>query len=435
MNLKNTFLRSTLLLTFAGILSRLLGFYYRIFLANTIGAEGIGIYQLIFPIYGLCFALCASGIETSVSKLTAEKYALGKQEEALGILKTAITITLTLALSCSLVLFQYAEPIAYFFLKESRCTTLLRLLALTIPLGTVQSCICGYYFGIHQATIPSFAQLVEQGFRIGFTILLYNIYKVNSLPISSILAVAGLVIGEFCSLLFTLTCFSFQKKIQWHLHTSHFFTYLREIYSLAAPLTISRISITFLAGFEATLIPTALRNYGMDSSLALSIYGILNGMALPFILFPNALTISLSIMLLPKISEFQISGQKDKLNTTIKKTFSYCLFLGIFSLLFFLIFGDFLGNLVFSNALAGNFITILAWLCPFLYLNTTLNGILNGLGRADLTFFNGVFSQILRIIFIIFLIPEIGIKGYLLGILTSQLFVTLSSTFALRKFF
>ena len=82
MNLKNAFLRGTLLLTLAGLISRFMGFFYRIFLANTIGAEGMGIYQLIFPIYSLCFSLCASGIETSVSKLTAAKCAVGKQEEA-----------------------------------------------------------------------------------------------------------------------------------------------------------------------------------------------------------------------------------------------------------------------------------------------------------------------------------------------------------------
>ena len=118
MNLKNSFLQGTLLLTFAAIISRLLGFFYRIFLANTIGAEGMGIYQLIFPIYGLCFSLCASGIETAVSKLTAEKYALKKPQEAAGILKTALLLTLALSLSCSLLLHQYAEIIAKYFLKE-----------------------------------------------------------------------------------------------------------------------------------------------------------------------------------------------------------------------------------------------------------------------------------------------------------------------------
>ena len=99
--MRQLLLRGTLLLTIAGILSRIMGFFYRIFLANTIGAEGLGIYQMIFPIYSVCFSLCASGIETATSKLVAAKYALKKEQDAFGILKTALFLTITLALCCS----------------------------------------------------------------------------------------------------------------------------------------------------------------------------------------------------------------------------------------------------------------------------------------------------------------------------------------------
>ena len=165
MNLNNAFLRGTLLLSLAGLISRIMGFFYRIFLANTIGAEGMGIYQLIFPIYGICFSLCASGIETSISKLTAAKQALGQPKEALNILKTGLILSLILSISCSLILTRYADFLAQFFLKDPRCASLLKILAFTIPLGTAQSCICGYYFGIRKAVIPSSAQLVEQAIR------------------------------------------------------------------------------------------------------------------------------------------------------------------------------------------------------------------------------------------------------------------------------
>jgi stage V sporulation protein B len=106
--MKNVILRGTLLLTIAGVISRIMGFFYRIFLANTIGAEGMGIYQLIFPVYSVCFSLCASGIETAISKLTAEKLAVGKPSNALGILKSGSLLTLSLSLICSFVVFHYA---------------------------------------------------------------------------------------------------------------------------------------------------------------------------------------------------------------------------------------------------------------------------------------------------------------------------------------
>ncbi len=433
MNLKNAFLRGTLLLTLAGLISRFMGFFYRIFLANTMGAEGMGIYQLIFPIYSLCFSLCASGTETSVSKLTAAKCAVGKQAEASGILKAGLFLTLTLSVSCSLLIFQYADILAEVFLKEPRCTELLKILAVTIPFGTTQSCICGYYFGVHKAGVPSAAQLIEQGLRIACVFLLYHICLTNGMAVSPAIAVMGLVFGEFCALLFTVTCFSFRPRARFSVPVIQMFSHLKEILSLATPLTVSRICINLLTSLEAAMIPAALRAYGMDSSAALSVYGILNGMALPFILFPNALTGSISIMLLPAVSEFQAGGHLERVKGTVKKTFTFCLLLGFACLLFFLLFGKFLGNFVFSSPLAGSFITVLAWICPFLYLNTTLTSVLNGLGKTGLTFFNGISGLFIRLGFIYFGVPHLGIHGYLFGLLASQLFVTCSSCFALHS--
>ena len=435
MNFKNAFIKGTLLLTFAGLFSRFMGFFYRIFLANTIGAEGMGIYQLIFPIYSVCFSLCASGIETAVSKLTSAKYACGNVKEVSGILKAGLFLTLTLSISCSLFIFYHAEHLANVFLKEPRCTELLKILAFTIPFGTTQSCICGYYFGIHKAAVPSFAQLIEQGVRILSVFLLYKIYTASHTPLTPVIAVLGMVFGEFFSLLFTITCFSFYQKKLPKLYTAKLFSHAREILTLSTPLTVSRICINLLASLEATLIPNALKSYGMNTASALSVYGTLTGMALPFILFPTAFTGSLSLMLLPKVSEFQASGQTYLLKDTTKKTFVFCFTLGFSCLAFFLLSGNFLGTFVFSSTLAGSFIQTLSWICPFLYLNTTLNSILNGLGRTDITFFTGICSIFLRIAFIFWGVPILGIQGYLWGLLVSQLFISVFSCTCLYRFF
>lgn len=432
MNLKNAFLRGTLFLTFAGLLSRIMGFFYRIFLAHTIGAEGMGIYQLIFPIYSLCFALCASGIETSVSKLTAAKFAVEKPGEAYGVLKTGLFLTLALAVSCSLLIFHYADFLAEIFLKEPKCAPLLKILAVTIPFGTTQSCICGYYLGIHRAGVPSAAQLIEQSFRIGCVFLLFHICQSNRIEVTPAIAVIGLVFGEFSSLLFTITCFSSHQKITFSTPKPQFFLHLKEILSLAAPLSASRICINLLASLEAAAIPAALRAYGMESSAALSVYGILNGMALPLILFPNALTGSISMMLLPAVAESQAGGHLGNLRRTIRNIFTFCLVMGCGCFLFFFLFGNFLGNFIFSNDLAGDFITVLSWICPFLYLNTTLTSVLNGLGKTGQTFFNGTAGLFIRIGFVFFGVPKLGIHGYLFGLLASQLFITCSSLLALR---
>ena len=83
--------------------------------------------------------------------------------------------------------------------------------------------------------------------------------------------------------------------------------------------------------------------------------------------------------------------------------------------------GRFLGNTLFGNALAGTFIVTLGWICPFLYLSSTLSSVLHGLGFPGLTFALNLLACGIRILFVLFSLPVYGIRGYLWGILLSQI--------------
>ena len=166
---------------------------------------------------------------------------------------------------------------------------------------------------------------------------------------------------------------------------------------------------------------------------ALSVYGVLTGMALPFILFPSAITNSLSVMLLPAVAEAQALGNGARIRRTIAMALRYSLYMGILCIGVFTIFGDSLGRIVFHNASAGDFITTLAWLCPFMYLATTMGSVLNGLGETRLTFVHNVLALLLRLAFVVFLIPRHGILAYLWGMLASELFLALLHMSALGK--
>ena len=71
--LKSKLAKGTIILTIAGFISRILGFFYRIWLSDQLGSELLGIYQMIFPISSVCYTIYASGIQTAISKLTAER--------------------------------------------------------------------------------------------------------------------------------------------------------------------------------------------------------------------------------------------------------------------------------------------------------------------------------------------------------------------------
>ena len=65
--------RGAAVLTAAGLITRIMGFFFRIFLSHAFGEENVGLYQLIFPVYALCLSVSTFGIQTAVSHMVAEK--------------------------------------------------------------------------------------------------------------------------------------------------------------------------------------------------------------------------------------------------------------------------------------------------------------------------------------------------------------------------
>lgn len=421
---KHPLIAGTLLLTLAGLLSRVIGFFYRIFLSHTIGAEGLGIYQLIFPIYALTFSFTVAGIQTAISKFVAEANARSKSSAAPGhftYLYAGLFLSLLLSGLCTLFLYLYAHPIAVHILEEERCTPLLQILAFTIPFGAIHSCINGYYYGLQKTSVPALSQLFEQIARVGGVYLMYRIALEQNRPISLNIAVWGLVIGEFASVLYCISFTRFQK------HCHRFSLATKQIFTMALPLTANRVLINMFQSVEAIMIPGKLREFGYESQEALSVYGVLTGMAMPMILFPSAITNSVSVMLLPAISEAHAKKDNFYIKNAIKKSCFYCITFGLACTLGFLLLGRPLGQIVYANRLAGTFMVILGWICPFLYLNTTLSSILNGLGKTSTTFLLNLIGSGIRIIFVMLFIPAFGIKAYLWGMLISHLTIALAA--------
>ena len=171
----------------------------------------------------------------------------------------------------------------------------------------------------------------------------------------------------------------------------------------------------------------------MTDSQALSVYGVLTGMAYPFILFPSAVINSMAVMLLPDMAQSQSAGDQERIDITTTRTITVSLYLGILCTGLFLFYGDAMGERLFSSALAGSYIVTLSWLCPFLYLSTTLGSILNGLGQTRATFLHNILSLVSQLLFVVLLVPRIGIRGYLYGLLFGQLFLTLLHLHTTRR--
>ena len=431
---KMAFITGPLLLTSTGFICRILGFFYRIFMSRTIGAEGLGIYNMVHPIFSICFAVCAGSIQTALSQYVAANQTRGR-----AVFRTGLVIAMGMSFLLAWVIYGNAGFLAEKLLLEPRCAPYLPVMAVSVPFAALHACINGYYYGMQKARVPAFSQVAEQVIRMGAVFLIASIWLESGRQITVSLAVYGHLIGEMASAVFTVFCLGYfppckdgDSRRAPAIPLS-FGATAAPLMALALPLMGNRLILNVLGSAEAIWIPNRLMSSGLTNSEALSVYGVLTSMALPFILFPSAITNSMAVLLLPTVAEAQADGNEARISSMISMSLRYSCYMGVLCIGIFTIFGNQLGVSVFHDQNAGTYITILSWLCPFMYLATTMGSILNGLGRTSSTFFQNVFAMVIRLAFVLFAIPRYGILGYLWGMLVSELALALMSFLAVKR--
>jgi stage V sporulation protein B len=419
----------TAILTTAGIISRLIGFLYKIFLSRAIGASALGLYHLVFPILTICYAIAAEGIQTAISKFVAEGAAKdsgksGADSSAIRYLTAGLLLSVILSVICEVFLYFSSDWIAVNLLGDSRCGALLRILSYTMLPASIHSCINGYYYGLKKTAVPAITQLAEQFARVGSVYVMYMVALEKGISLTAVHAVWGVLISELAGLLVSTTAFLLHAKkgpsaasLTLPLHTA-----LAAVGHLAFPLTVNHTLMHLISSFENLLIPQRLQMYGHSADDALATYGVLSGMVISVIFFPSVLTNSVSVLLLPSVSEAAARGDAKKTDRIISLAIRYGLIFGFVFTALFLLSGDYIGTALFGNALAGQLIKRLSWICPMMYVYSLLCSVLHGLGQAQSVLRINLLASLIRISMILFLVPRYGISALLWGMLISQLF-------------
>lgn len=421
------------------MISRILGFFYRIFLSRTIGASGLGLYQLIFPVFTLCLAISASGIQTAISRFVAS------MEHPKRYFFCGLFLATGLAGVFSLSIYTLAPWIANNILKEPRSEDLLRIMIFSLIPASIHACFNGYYYGKKESLVPSACQIIEQLARVFGTYLIYMVLSEQGRSLEPIHAVWGLVISELAGLLVNLTAYLFRKEdsaskkcsflsIEHRsnvvkstlLKTQTFIGItLKKLSLLAIPLTLNHVLVTLSHSLENLLLPQQLVAFGYTSDEALAHFGVLSGMALSVIFFPSAITNSLSVLLLPRISETKAKGDMCAVLETIKGAVCCGVALGSLCTFVFLFSADWFGTFIFDHALAGFYIRILSILCPFMYTAILLSSIVNGLGHAGLTLSCNLIGCAIRIFAIWYLVPVYGMYAYIISMIVAAMVVAM----------
>lgn len=415
--IKNTLIKGTFILVTIGLINKVLGFGFRIFLSKTLGAENLGIYQLIFPVQGICFAFCSAGLQTAISQITAKLSSKKNPLEQKNALLSGMLLSLSISVIFATVLYIYARELSLYLLNEKRCMMLIRVLALSLPFSSIHSCISGFYYGRENAKIPAQSMLLEQIVRVTTTIFIWLSVSGMHKHFEPYHAVIGILSGEISSALF---CFISLKNIKnkiFRLPDSGTFKLLAVT---SFPLTCNKVIPGLFQGVETVLLPVQIAASGLSMSDSLKIYGIITGIALPFIMFPATITNSMSVLLLPAIAKADAEKKASTIIRTTALSLLISICLGVMFTLFFLLGGNAIGKMIFNNSESGVYLTQLAWVCPFLYINTTMTSILNGLGHINKTFIYNLISITIRILILLIAVPIYGVVAYICSILASQ---------------
>lgn len=430
---KNTAVTGTLILAAAGFATRLIGFVYRILISRLIGSEGMGLFGLISPVYFFTFTLCGSGTYVAISKMVAEARS---DKEATRLVLPGLIVTVLISLTAMFTLQMLADPLGRGLLGDTRTIPALRLISLALPFCAAGSCFKAYFLGVRKMGVPAADQVLEQVVRMGVIWFFASMIAKDDLEAACVIAVLGNVAGDLFSCLFAASAYSIvcfrirrgsRKTVRLPQNT------WGRLFSIAFPLTVNRSIGSALSGFENIIIPKVLICSGMTSAMALSAYGEFNGMAFPIIMFPTLLTGALSTNLLPIVSSAKSSGENRRLQRAIEQSLRLTLYMGLFFGVLFLLTGSWLGTVLYDSASAGQYISMLAFVCPFFYLQSVLGGLMNGLDLQTDSLVHTVICDGIRILILLFIVPRCGFIAFIAGLVLTNILLALLNLRVLLK--
>lgn len=187
------------------------------------------------------------------------------------------------------------------------------------------------------------------------------------------------------------------------------------------PITSNNLIFTLFSSFEAIILPAFLFQYYNNADTSMEMYGIITGIVIPFLLFPATITNSLSTMLLPSISYACAKRDTEAIKKALVSSALFCIMLGSFACILYILFGKPLCIFAFKSPEAGTLLQLMGFLCPFIYLSTTLSSVMNGIGYATQNLIYNILGISMRILCIIFFVPHFGIHAYICGMFCGYL--------------
>ncbi len=420
---RSTMLYGTLLLTCTGLVGQVLGFFYRIALSRMIGAEVMGLYQLIMPVYAVLLSLTAVGLTAAVSNLSARFHALGRR----GAVERTLTVSLRAFLLLALVLgagvVVLYDPISICLLGDARTQLGLLLLPACVLLTGVENLHKHQFYGTGQVRAPALVELAEQFVRTGAVLGLLAVFLPQNAERTVGLIVAGMILCEVFSAGTLVALRLRQRRHDTRPPGPREPRLGRQIAAVALPIGATALLGNLLGSANAVLIPARLVAAGMEVSYAMSAFGVLCGMTLPMLTLPTAFLGALNLLLVPRLAESTALGRKKEVHRRIDRALLAASAVMLPATALMAVVGPAIGRALFHEATVGEHILPLAVGVVFSCYQGVLSAALNGVGRQPAAARNALLSGAVQLAFTAALtgIPGVGLRGFVLGFVASSL--------------
>ncbi|MCL2088416.1 MAG: polysaccharide biosynthesis protein [Oscillospiraceae bacterium] len=430
---KQNLVAGAIILTAASTLTRVLGFVFRVYLSGKIGAEGMGIYQLTFSLYLMFMTLASGGISIAITKLISE-HIVSHGEDGVGVIvKKALLWSVFSSVVIGWLMFAGSEFLSVNVLKDARTALSLKFLAPTLPVIAVSSCLNGYFYSMRNVIKPALTQIVEQISKIVIVVAIFILWTPQSIEYACAATVLGLGLGEVICCIFIGAGYRMKKRKNLINPANAPVNVLKRMLGVSVPIVASS---TLSSGFrmaENVLIIEKLKQYGDSQSEAVGTYGMLKGMVLPLLLFPSSLLHAFVTTLVPEVARANAGGNDTRITSLISKVLQITAMVSILIVCVFLVFSYELGTLIYKSNTVGTMLAMLSILCPFMYLEMVVVGILSALGQQVHSLKYNIMDSVIRITLIFFLIPIWGIKAFLWVMIVSNLFTSILNIKRLLK--
>lgn len=380
---------------------------FQLYLASTLGAAGLGLWQLVLTAGGLAVTMALAGGKIAAMYLTAR--AIGADNEA-GTC-TAVSVCLCYVLCTgalvAVLLWFFVPWIAAHFVQEACASLSLRAWALLLPAAGLSAVMSGYAIARGKIRRQVLVDLLERAVSIGLTVFLLR-------RAEGVLryALFALVVGGAAPPLLSFALhYGFYRRERRCVRAIPKRPVWKELLGISLPLALGDLLRAGLNTVEQFLIPWGLAR-SSSRYLALSAYGTIQGMAFPVLLFPASILYALSDLLVPELSRCTVQKDFLRVRSLTGRCFQRsALFAAAVAGVLYSAAGE-LGQLLYRSESAGWYLRLLSPMVLFLYLDAIVDGMLKGLGQQVYTVRYNTVTNVIDVVGLYTTLPAFGVAGY-----------------------